>query len=84
MTVLEALGRITRVEVPAGAPPAARSAADVVATAAGAVVVVGEELNPAPAPGTFQVVAPAHSTRQGVRGLVPEVWEMRMRVRRAR
>ena len=77
MTVLEALGRITRVDVPAGAPPAARSAADVVAAASGAAVVVGEALDPAPAPGTFQVVAPAHSTREG--GLAAPRIELRLR-----
>jgi hypothetical protein len=77
MTVHEALGHITRIEVPAGSPPAARSAADAIAACTGAAVALVEALAAAPEPGVFQVVAPGLTARQ--RGLAAPRIDIQLR-----
>ncbi len=65
MTVREALSRVARIQVPAGSPPAAGSAAAVIAAQTGAAIDEVDALDPAPEAGVFQLEAPAHASRQG-------------------
>jgi len=65
MTVREALSRVARIQVLAGSPPAAGSAAAVIAAQTGAAIDEVDALAPAPEAGIFQLEAPAHAPRQG-------------------
>ena len=65
MTVREALSRVAQIQVPAGSPPAAGSAAAVIAAQTGAAIDEVDALDPAPEAGIFQLEAPAHASRQG-------------------
>ncbi len=77
MTVHDALARITRIEVPDGAPPAARSAAGAIAAGTHAAVVPVEAIGAAPEPGVFEVAAPELAARP--QGLAAPRIDLRLR-----
>jgi hypothetical protein len=66
MTVNAAVSAIRRVQIPDGSLPVARTAAELVARAAHAPIDVVPTLDAAPAPGIFQIAAPALTTQPGV------------------
>jgi hypothetical protein len=76
MTVREAIAQITHVQTPTGSPPVVRSAAEVLAAAAGAAIVEVAAIDPAARGGVFQVAAPARSSQRD--GLAPARIDLRL------